>query len=452
MRRFVTPLDIDGMGGVGMWTTATGPPSDTGADNYGRVQFFGYNRPAGVAGAINITQGNNYGAIGYGTWNDGTLTPWQAGTTYQPDVTNNPFHGYEFSKLPNLFQVAGAVADGTNPNVPLAGGMPIDQNQNPTYTAYPDAFNTYDNKVNSSRRLSLVNEADEMNLYAPNPLLDSPYGPSDLEWLYRQADVDGVSLTSRLSQLAPVSFTNTIDGQRRRRLYALDSWESNSFVWANDNPGAPGLPNGTGVFANNSWFTPTQSPTFSVLGANPNFFNSPNVLPTPSLAHRDKKINLNYPLPVSNDCNEPIRQKWISDTYHLLKSVLPPTSVDSPEELAQLSQFVINIIDFRDPDATMTHWQNPDVFITPSTSPVANPTLSLRVDRRQQCLARPVRDGIQPGGDQRGTRLWLPEPEDRGSQFGSIHQPHLHRAGQHADRLLQPHVRLHQQHRANWQD
>ena len=238
MRRFVTPLDIDGTGGVGMWTTATGPPSDTGADNFGRVQFFRYYRPAGVAGAINITQSNNYGAIGYGTWNDGTLTPWQAGTTYLPDVTNNPFHGYEFSKLPNLFQVAGAVADGTNPNVPLAGGMPIDQNQNPTYTAYPDAFNTYDNKVNSSRRLSLVNEADEMNLYAPNPLLDSPYGPSDLEWLYRQADVDGVSLTSRLSQLAPISFTNTIDGQRRRRLFALDSWETNSFVWANDNPGS----------------------------------------------------------------------------------------------------------------------------------------------------------------------------------------------------------------------
>ena len=129
------------------------------------------------------------------------------------------------------------------------------------------------------------------------------------------------------------------------------------------------------------------------MSANANVFNNPNVLPTPSLAHRDKKINLNYPLPVSNDCNEPIRQKWISDTYQLLKRVLPPTSVDSAEELAQLSQFVINIIDFRDPDATMTHWQNPDVFITPSTSPVANSTLS-RADRRQQSLARPVRNGI----------------------------------------------------------
>ena len=76
-----------------------------------------------------------------------------------------------------------------------------------------------------------------MNLYSPNPLLDSPFGPSDLEWLYRQQDVDGATLTSRLSQLAPISFTNTIDGQRRRRLFALDSWETNNFVWANDNPG-----------------------------------------------------------------------------------------------------------------------------------------------------------------------------------------------------------------------
>ena len=57
MRRFVTPLDVNGRGGVGMWTTATGPTSDTGADNYGRVQFYRYNRPAGVAGAINIAQG-----------------------------------------------------------------------------------------------------------------------------------------------------------------------------------------------------------------------------------------------------------------------------------------------------------------------------------------------------------------------------------------------------------
>ena len=36
-----------------------------------------------------------------------------------------------------------------------------------------------------------LNEADEMNLYAPNAQLDTPFGFGDLEWLYRQQDVDG---------------------------------------------------------------------------------------------------------------------------------------------------------------------------------------------------------------------------------------------------------------------
>ena len=78
-----------------------------------------------------------------------------------------------------------------------------------------------------------------MNLYVPNAQLDAPFGYGDLEWLYRQQDVDGGSLVSRLAQLAPVSFTNPIDGQRRRRLFALDSWEMNNFAWTNDNPGNP---------------------------------------------------------------------------------------------------------------------------------------------------------------------------------------------------------------------
>ncbi len=74
-------------------------------------------------------------------------------------------------------------------------------------------------------------------------------------------------------------------------------------------------------------------------------------------------------MPVSNDPNEPIRQKWINDTYQLLKTILPPKAVDTPEELAQLSQFVINIIDFRDPDCTMTHWVNTDVMMAGILAP-----------------------------------------------------------------------------------
>ena len=76
-----------------------------------------------------------------------------------------------------------------------------------------------------------------MNLYRPNPLLDSPFGPGDLEWLYRQQDVDGASLTSRLSSARADQLHQQLDGSRRRRLFSLDSWDMNNFVWTNDNPG-----------------------------------------------------------------------------------------------------------------------------------------------------------------------------------------------------------------------
>ena len=244
--------------------------------------------------------------------------------------------------------------------------MPADQNL--TAAGIPDGFPTYDLNV-AKIRTNGLNEADEMSLYRPNALMDSPYGPADLEWLYRLQDSDGASLSSRLADLAPISFTNTIDGQRRRRLFALDSWETNNFVWANDNPGnafpnntsfspsftgtlasgmntvtgitytrlspgqtisGNGIPPGTTIVAvltgsitlsANATVTGTeqlnvlnQNASFAQLGVNLN-----TTLPTPPLAHRDKKINLNYPLPVSNDPDEPIRQKWITDTYQLLK-------------------------------------------------------------------------------------------------------------------------------------
>ena len=43
--------------------------------------------------------------------------------------------------------------------------------------------------------------------------------------------------------------------------------------------------------------------------------------------------------------------------------MLPPKAVDTPDELAELSQFLVNVIDFRDPDCTMTHFRNPDVKV-----------------------------------------------------------------------------------------
>ena len=335
MRRFVTPVDIDGSG-LALRLGVPWPAGDVGADSFGRVDFAGYFRPPGAPGVMSTpASGVTPGAIVYPSANNDlfyTVGPNPANLafpSYLPDVTNNPLHGFEAAKNPNL---PGGYAPQAN------GGMPADQNLGAA--GIPDAYPTYDLSI----RTNGLNEADEMNLYRPDPLLDSPFAPPDLEWLYRSQDVDGPSLLSRLADLAPVSFTNTIDGQRRRRLFAVESWESNQFVWANDNPqnafpfnsrftqnanaGSANL-NVTALNISGNPLYPWSSFSGGVVPTNPNLPAAPNPVgpwpvATPSLAHRDKKINLNYPLPVSNDPNEPIRQKWISETYQLLKAILPP--------------------------------------------------------------------------------------------------------------------------------
>ena len=159
----------------------------------------------------------------------------------------------------------------------------------------------------------------------------------------------------------------------------------------------------------------------------------------PALAHRDRKINLNYPLPVSNDPDEPIRQKWINDTYQLLKWILPPRAVDTPEELAQLSQFVINIIDFRDPDCTMTHWQNPDVLLVPgqpanpagsAPTPATAPTLVLASSNPANGI--PLDQyGMEYNPVALNEVLAFSYAYYQGGRLAG--QPVLRRAGQHAD-------------------
>ena len=159
MRRFVTPVDINGTGRVHTWNLN----SDYGPDNFGRVQFSSYFRPAGAAGFINVTTpfptvtnpqtipGSDYplrGAITPGPYSPNTTPPygiystWSLGApttlgniNYYPDLTNNPLHGYELYKIPNQFQFPGGTgavggADFGNPTAGPAslGGMPIDQN------------------------------------------------------------------------------------------------------------------------------------------------------------------------------------------------------------------------------------------------------------------------------------------------------------------------------------
>jgi hypothetical protein len=403
--------------------------------------------------------------------------------------TINPFAtGNQASSLTTPYVLGTSVATSHGPNLGTIGNTTIP----PGTGAYPIAYAFYGPNSEPYSNPSVVpplpgaqvvngylggslnkDEADEMNLYVSNSF-DQPYGPSDLEWLYRLQDVDGATLNSRLSKLAPVSFLNPADGLTRRRLFSTDSWEPTGFVYANDNP-APyaGAAYGNSTdhnFAYNSRFTPFASPSLEIMNqidgsvnnegvAFPNFANSgyaspqyvntqvfppaaavfanplttqylpnptfpsispvyntsftqvipntslgasslplnivtgsnylfpliglpqvtnlnPNILvnggfnntmvqvQTPTLSHRDRKINLNMPLPISHDPAEPVRQKWCRETYQMLKAILPPASVDTPEELAALSQFVVNIIDFRDPDCTMTRFVNTDLIVT----------------------------------------------------------------------------------------
>ena len=401
MRRWLAPADINGTGSVTTWNQGARTRS-LGGDLLGRVEFSSYFRPPGSPGVISTNYLYNETLHTFAPTNGSTLgatyfpsaapptpdlfytsapnpppgpvpPPALVSPAYLPDMTNNPYHGFESFRFPNQAYANNPNAFATtavNPsnNTPgsftpqIIGGVPIDYFVDANNM--PTEFPTYDFQINHLVHSDGLNEADEMNLYSPNPLLDSPFGPTDLEWLYRQQDVDGASLSSRLAQLAPVSFSNGLDGPRRRKLFSQQSSDLNNFVWTNDNP--------NGAFSTNSSFVTSplvaQNASFgqltTTLNAAAGAPANPIVMPTPTLAQRDKKINLNYPLPVSNDPNEPIRQKWIGDTYQLLKFILPPKAVDTPEEKAQLSQFVINIVDFRDPDCTMTHWVNPDVMLT----------------------------------------------------------------------------------------
>ncbi len=438
-RRYVTPDDPTGTGRVIAYNFAGGrstpttltspsplpyfitqpstlltPPSDfgTGSDIYGRVSFFMYFRPPGMPTNVKYP------------------TPPRSGPSI-PDVTTNLLHGYEEKRNP-----AGTLFYPMDTTLNVVDSLPYWQGAMPwnvlSTVATPPQFMplttpTMNSSINSAAPVGLLrnttatysspvgplgpvqeyglfqpspnvnaiyqaaqqgtlmmNEADQMNVYNPTQF-DAPFGPSDLEWLYRKHDVDGASLGSRLSTLVPGYFnTSNVTGSR---MFTTETWDRNNFVWAADNPG--------GLFAHNSIF-----PNTGVLGnyqtypiSSASFDNkstvvslaagTPIVLPTPSVLHRDKKINLNFPFPVQSTpaggSIEPVRQKWIRETYYALKHILPPKAVDTPVELANLSQFVINIVDFRDPDGVVTQWTNPDIYETLATT-TSPPLCSFRVN------------------------------------------------------------------------
>ena len=85
-------------------------------------------------------------------------------------------------------------------------------------------------------------------------------------------------------------------------------------------------------------------------------------------------MNLNFPLPpVSGPTpwNEPVRQKWVTEVYTLLRGLLyPPGTTPTAEQLLELGQYVVNIVDFRDPDGVMTRWVHPELELKPADTTI----------------------------------------------------------------------------------
>ncbi len=399
-RRFVKPFDLAGTGRLGpfgtlmtfggaTYTPATGTQTGfdaasvrqgyLGSDAAGRLTTWIYHRPPGVPPIVSHTTYDSDPS--YGSPDAG------------PDITSNPLHGYESERNPDpgaLVQSVAAMPFNTSAVAYPTFTGPINSEDSTTTPAVNYGY------LNGSLAL---NEAEEMDHYNPSHF-DSPFGPEDTEWLYRRQDIDGSSLDSRLAQLAPVSFGNNggasarangalrPDAMMRRNLFAHEVWDTNALVLANDNPGSAASPNG--VFQFNSRLLPSSNCSVNTLHSGARHYpiqaetlsssymsnvNLPSpgqtALATPSLAHRDRKINLNYPLPVSNAPDEPVRKKWITETYNFLLETLPPEATDTAEEQVKLCQYLVNIIDFRDPDGAMTHFIHPNVLLVPAGAAAA---------------------------------------------------------------------------------
>ena len=196
-----------------------------------------------------------------------------------------------------------------------------------------------------------------MNLYEKTAY-DSPFGFGSQEWLDRKGDIDDAALDQRLARLLPDVLVNDTNAALKRRLFSIESWELNT--WA-----APVTTMGT-VFG-----VPAANP--KTIDGNWQEFDSTGTLP--ALMHGGRKINLNLPLPVSDDPREAVRQKWCRDTYQAFKCILYPPDGSFPaqrrnavpaDELAAIGQFAVNVVDFRDPDSTMTEFLNYDLVEAPA--------------------------------------------------------------------------------------
>ncbi len=409
-RYYNWPIDPTGIGRKVARRTQPGNLLDdgNGFDGFGRVDHFFYERPVGLPQGF--TPLNSVGNPGHLRWP--LIDPWRTGIVVGnlPPQTLpigdfiarsiNKFHGLGAVLFPqqsgSLREVIPPPMSAPDFNVvpftPFAarpfdfdnvviGGSLDGRDVVPTLD-YSEASMTYGydrtgyagiGDVTTNPRVAnnfpfgapSLNAAHEMNLYEDLGL-DAPFGPADLEFLLRFSDIDGPELQSRLRDLGANTFVNgTINApafdqaaaRKMRKLFSHETWDLNTYALAPDNVVDPTSPALAAKFGTNSHNAPGD---YDGARLNKNYaerYNAPYAIPP--LLHGGQRLNLNFPLPPSFDPDDPIRNLWVRNAINALRLAVPPESIDHPEEFAQFCQFMINIVDFRDPDDVMTRFVNP---------------------------------------------------------------------------------------------
>ncbi len=372
-----------------------------GADSRGRVGYFGYYRAPGVSvpeippplmgqTTVRIESSLLNPLHGYEAHRNPLMIQdpesLVQGGGFNAAAPFNFGDGWEFAQLPQTlpFPFSNIVTIPNN-KVPAASFPPTNVRGTFTRDIASDAttINGFLPALPTPGGLLNRDEADEQNLYDSNDQFDQPFRASDLADLYLMGSTYDSMSTPTESRVANLfttaeamhlagkpnpTYQNLVESAEvqnfkrwpvsPRKLFAHETWDTNRFSWSPDNPG--GAFAATPLLAGNANFLPNQSASAPNLSANAagDFLQ----FPTPSLALGDRRINLNFPLPAYDYQAvpstprhvEPTRLKWLRETYQLMQRVLPPKSVDTPLEKAHLAQFLVNVIDYRDPDAVMT--------------------------------------------------------------------------------------------------
>lgn len=364
LRRAVLPYDISGNGRmVAFDQTYTGPLDwGTGYDGQGRMGYHLYYRPPGIAPGTRTAAYSG----GTPTFAEDGLDP----TNYATNLINK-LHGYEAARNPdgtNRDVMAGMPSDTGDPAAmptPILPGLAM-----PSFSArinsndpvFDPTTGQLDNTVNVGMLVdgSLgLSDASQMNLYE-RKAEDAAFTLPDQEALDRHGDIDDSGLALRMRQLLPDLFVNDTNAAKKRRLFSFETWDLNVASAPIGSLGPYfGFPNTNTTMSDGT--TPVRMM---------------QVASNPSLTHGGRRFNLNLPLPPSNLSDEPVRQKYVRELYQLMKSVLAPPdgAALTALQLAELGQFAVNVVDFRDTDATMTRFVNYDItYVDPLITAVAPP-------------------------------------------------------------------------------